>query len=139
MCSVVFCFFLMIRRPPRSTRTDTLFPYTTLFRSIEQRGIERTVNRSTDPARQIGPRRLRQATLPPHIGVGIDARDICAPLLEQRGPPRLHAKARGPQSVAGVLGQGAGCCIPALGRDTLDLHIGTLDPDNSPQKPAIRP
>src|SRR3546814_1838617 len=33
-----FClfFFLMIRRPPRSTRTDTLFPYTTLFRSLRQ-------------------------------------------------------------------------------------------------------
>src|SRR3546814_4409699 len=31
---VLSCFFfLMIRRPPRSTRTDTLFPYTTLFRS----------------------------------------------------------------------------------------------------------
>src|SRR3546814_11283409 len=30
---VGFFFFLMIRRPPRSTRTDTLFPYTTLFRS----------------------------------------------------------------------------------------------------------
>src|SRR3546814_17419426 len=30
----------MIRRPPRSTRTDTLFPYTTLFRSIEGAGIE---------------------------------------------------------------------------------------------------
>src|SRR3546814_4789661 len=29
----VFIYFLMIRRPPRSTRTDTLFPYTTLFRS----------------------------------------------------------------------------------------------------------
>src|SRR3546814_2606358 len=29
-----FFFFLMIRRPPRSTRTDTLFPYTTLFRSV---------------------------------------------------------------------------------------------------------
>src|SRR3546814_19947741 len=27
----------MIRRPPRSTRTDTLFPYTTLFRSVELR------------------------------------------------------------------------------------------------------
>src|SRR3546814_7174867 len=27
-------FFLIIRRPPRSTRTDTLFPYTTLFRSL---------------------------------------------------------------------------------------------------------
>src|SRR3546814_15023992 len=29
----MFVFFLMIRRPPRSTRPDTLFPYTTLFRS----------------------------------------------------------------------------------------------------------
>src|SRR3546814_14451085 len=29
----MFLFFLMIRRPPTSTRTDTLFPYTTLFRS----------------------------------------------------------------------------------------------------------
>src|SRR3546814_9895531 len=34
MCPI---FFLMIRRPPRSTRTDTLFPYTTLFRSA--RGV----------------------------------------------------------------------------------------------------
>src|SRR3546814_15532915 len=30
-----FVFLLMIRRPPRSTRTDTLFPYTTLFRSLK--------------------------------------------------------------------------------------------------------
>src|SRR3546814_12464961 len=33
----VLVFFLMIRRPPRSTRTDTLFPYTTLFRSHGRR------------------------------------------------------------------------------------------------------
>src|SRR3546814_15111671 len=33
LISYCFFFFLMIRRPPRSTRTDTLFPYTTLFRS----------------------------------------------------------------------------------------------------------
>src|SRR3546814_2874147 len=32
-CIMFFIFFLLIRRPPRSTRTDTLFPYTTLFRS----------------------------------------------------------------------------------------------------------
>src|SRR3546814_3207646 len=31
----------MIRRPPRSTRTDTLFPYTTLFRSIEGSSAQR--------------------------------------------------------------------------------------------------
>src|SRR3546814_12741460 len=33
MCVRLVFFFLMMRRPPRSTRTDTLFPYTTLFRS----------------------------------------------------------------------------------------------------------
>src|SRR3546814_9768219 len=38
MCVVVF-FFLMIRRPPRSTRTDTPFPYTTLFRSFLHAGV----------------------------------------------------------------------------------------------------
>src|SRR3546814_15983438 len=40
MCGIHFLiirslfFYLMRRRPPRSTRTDTLFPYTTLFRSV---------------------------------------------------------------------------------------------------------
>src|SRR3546814_16605363 len=33
MTLLYICFVFMIRRPPRSTRTDTLFPYTTLFRS----------------------------------------------------------------------------------------------------------
>src|SRR3546814_15053758 len=32
----VFVCFLMLRRPPRSTLTDTLFPYTTLFRSADR-------------------------------------------------------------------------------------------------------
>src|SRR3546814_3310973 len=43
-----FVFFLMIRRPPRSTRTDTLFPYTTLFRSriLEIFTIERGFHKS---------------------------------------------------------------------------------------------
>src|SRR3546814_2710872 len=36
VCQFVLLFFLMIRRPPRSTRTDTLFPYTTLFRSLAE-------------------------------------------------------------------------------------------------------
>src|SRR3546814_11054923 len=43
----IFCsffFFLMIRRPPRSTRTDTLFPYTTLFRSPPRRSPRRCCN-----------------------------------------------------------------------------------------------
>src|SRR3546814_14567657 len=32
-------FLLRLRRPPRSTRTDTLFPYTTLFRSVLAAGV----------------------------------------------------------------------------------------------------
>src|SRR3546814_17210712 len=43
----VFCFFfLMIRRPPRSTRTDTLFPYTTLFRSVARRLVKSAWHRT---------------------------------------------------------------------------------------------
>src|SRR3546814_2222391 len=39
----------MIRRPPRSTRTDTLFPYTTLFRSHCRQGSERKPEAAGDP------------------------------------------------------------------------------------------
>src|SRR3546814_8728489 len=38
--SLLCIFFLMIRRPPRSTRTDTLFPYTTLFRSTGKYNVK---------------------------------------------------------------------------------------------------
>src|SRR3546814_15017458 len=55
LCLFMFVcvFFLMIRRPPRSTRTDTLFPYTTLFRSIYQDDTEDVVLRAT-PQRVLG-------------------------------------------------------------------------------------
>src|SRR3546814_4107304 len=38
----------MIRRPPRSTRTDTLFPYTTLFRSLAWFGFEDVLDAVTE-------------------------------------------------------------------------------------------
>src|SRR3546814_9663363 len=44
----VFFFFVMVRRPPRSTRTDTRFPYTTLFRSPDGRGSGGGVLRRAD-------------------------------------------------------------------------------------------
>src|SRR3546814_5916296 len=49
LCFIYF-FFLMIRRPPRSTRTDTLFPYTTLFRSLlsSENGDEATARLTVD-------------------------------------------------------------------------------------------
>src|SRR3546814_3989229 len=41
--------FLIIRRPPRSTRTDTLFPYTTLFRSVAIRERRKSLRRQRHP------------------------------------------------------------------------------------------
>src|SRR3546814_6341279 len=87
-------FFLMIRRPPRSTRTDTLFPYTTLFRS---EGLKRIltdehfrVTSSVEDARQLntplaGPEEERSHIIiidngPDHFGA-----DNCRK-LQQRFP-----------------------------------------------------
>src|SRR3546814_3670279 len=50
-CAIYGVFFLMIRRPPRSTRTDTLFPYTTLFRSSENPGGTSTMVRTQTASR----------------------------------------------------------------------------------------
>src|SRR3546814_5354275 len=55
----------MRRRPPRSTRTDTLFPYTTLFRSHLGKGFGRG-----EPHLRIAWRRLFLATRDPH-GAGL--------------------------------------------------------------------
>src|SRR3546814_13336886 len=60
---VILCdiFVLMIRHPPRSTRTDTLFPYTTLFQSTHgwqraEQGIRRPCLRAKSLATDIGRR-----------------------------------------------------------------------------------
>src|SRR3546814_18002759 len=66
LCIVYVFFFLMIRRPPRSTRTDTLFPYTTLFRSRAREKLidaKRTISEGRSPAqeKQHDKRRLKEA------------------------------------------------------------------------------
>src|SRR3546814_780398 len=71
----------MIRRPPRSTRTDTLFPYTTLFRSdladleIEQEGFEFRHRRAAGDLAEIAAFLPRTAVreLPCHVGEGLRA------------------------------------------------------------------
>src|SRR3546814_2015623 len=57
-------FFLMIPRPPRSTRTDTLFPYTTLFRSPAERVVRPVVEL---PHRARRPRFLRALEAEPAL------------------------------------------------------------------------
>src|SRR3546814_17208028 len=53
-CDFICFFFLMIRRPPRSTRTDTLFPYTTLFRSHDLRVVRQAGRESLGGRRRRG-------------------------------------------------------------------------------------
>src|SRR3546814_1747494 len=85
-------FFLMRRRPPRSTRTDTLFPYTTLFRSRRgavppavDRGHARTLLRPARPAH----RGVRAGPLRPPPG-----RD--GELQGRRAPGERRRPGRGP-------------------------------------------
>src|SRR3546814_11546377 len=82
VCSLIF-FFLMIRRPPRSTRTDTLFTYTTLFRSLPQ------------IARQVLQRRYRDSSLRiayPVAGWDIETSgDAEALILTDRKSTRLNS------------------------------------------------
>src|SRR3546814_7320329 len=54
----------MIRRPPRSTRTDTLFPYTTLFRSGAGGNQPAAAFRAGGPGRRIAPRRRHRCAQP---------------------------------------------------------------------------
>src|SRR3546814_21195464 len=78
----------MIRRPPRSTRTDTLFPYTTLFRSM----------RDVDDHAL---RRHRLDHLPPDRRQSTLLESVHRPgevIVEEMGEPR-HAEARGAEFV----------------------------------------
>src|SRR3546814_14591748 len=90
--SFLLIFFLMIRRPPRSTRTDTLFPYTTLFRSARayragRRGRQRPVAHRRDDQR---------ARTPRDGGRARNRRPLCRGLsCDQEGRDRRGADHRG--------------------------------------------
>src|SRR3546814_2601657 len=75
----------MIRRPPRSTRTDTLFPYTTLFRSSPR-----------PPAEQPRPAPLRVGNIPPHGVPGMNKTTLLLPLALALAACTQNAPAPGP-------------------------------------------
>src|SRR3546814_20630694 len=82
---VFFCFFfLMIRRPPRSTRTDTLFPYTTLFRSADKIEPEKQAARARDKEAHTWEQSFDSY-------VREEAADLLAALDAARGWQDLHA------------------------------------------------
>src|SRR3546814_2247509 len=81
-------FFLMIRRPPRSTRTYTLFPYTTLFRSDLLVETGRDVDATMGDAIVVGRRRCKTfgASLGRHPGSGGEDGDSGIVVHPQHAP-----------------------------------------------------
>src|SRR3546814_19497960 len=86
-------FFLMIRRPPRSTRTDTLFPYTTLFRSqgLSAVGPRRLLLRTVVLV-QLGEIRHQLVAHADIAGLGVVVGvDLAAALEQDRKSTRLNS------------------------------------------------
>src|SRR5581483_10441010 len=104
MSSFVICFFLMIRRPPRST----LFPYTTLFRSPSPR-----------PSTDAHHRSSRSAGLEPAHPVGADPASAAASLVFASATPANRRDLRSPSAFfLGVFG--------ALLKRRQDISANTL-------------
>src|SRR3546814_6102422 len=85
----------MIRRPPRSTRTDTLFPYTTLFRSAVHAGVDAEVAEAALVLQLGHPRQQHTgvgdqvtARLDPQLVLRIDGLDRVQRLVERRDVQR---------------------------------------------------
>src|SRR3546814_20001516 len=76
----------MIRRPPRSTRTDTLLPYTTLFRSAALRHRETVFAGAGEDVELLGQRTADIA------GVGLDRTEICAKAREDAHVSVAHVQ-----------------------------------------------
>src|SRR3546814_7962679 len=100
-------FFLMIRRPPRSTRTDTLFPYTTLFRSpLDPLDHHRAIRASGWGGRVITAYRPDPVMDPSVRGFADNVRAFCAMAGEDAGSfagsLRAHERRRADFRAAGA-------------------------------------
>src|SRR3546814_16525511 len=104
----------MIRRPPRSTRTDTLFPYTTLFRSIELFDVGCVI-----PARGDDDRRVAKLERLVQLKVGV----ACNPALDEVGG-RGFDDVDPPQSVRGEVLKGKGAARGGKKLERSDARTG---------------
>src|SRR3546814_16914343 len=119
-------FFLMIRRPPRSTRTDTLFPYTTLFRShrVERKGLDMVEDGfRTGEQHIVEAGYLRHSRARPDIPsflrrLADPVRHEFEKILEAGGQHGLPVERGGRRSEARRVGkEGVGTCECRWGRD----------------------
>src|SRR3546814_17276112 len=110
----------MIRRPPRSTRTDTLFPYTTLFRVLEGHNhILKLIARGR-PSSEV----LEHLT---HIVEELARPAICSVLFLEERPLRHGAAPRLPEAY----------CQPIAGAE-IGPAVGSCGPAPSPRNPVVR-
>src|SRR3546814_7335452 len=124
----------MIRRPPSSTSTDTLFPYTTLFRSVAGENIHRQAGRSVYGILQ------RLASLEGRIFCGGDL-DLLAGARVAAGPGGAGAHVEGTEAdqvdaLAGLQGSGdrtdhgiecaTGVCLGQTGACRSEEHTSEL-------------
>src|SRR3546814_21128015 len=120
----------MIRRPPRSTRTDTLFPYTTLFRSQQRADVQRAarhqqiqqapvLRRDVDDPDMAGVEHPLIFPVGPRREGGGAALAMALPAPDADGHPWLPAGPPPPARKRGVRGKGgAGRVAPVGGSPT---------------------
>src|SRR3546814_15979275 len=115
----------MIRRPPRSTRTDTLFPYTTLFRSEEvhpdDEDVEDVLRRAlAHRLGQVGQQDAAAQERHQDVAHAVEAEALAAFVADDVGglPGQLRGVAcgRGGSGDSGVLVWGRGQAYPLAGR-----------------------
>src|SRR3546814_522688 len=119
----------MIRRPPRSTRTDTLFPYTTLFRSswhAEAKAVEQVTDQECDldnneASAQASDEVTLDPALPPEVAVSLQGEALC---IKEDGSDSftVTASAQGDDFVSQILvenlpGVGEGWTVSIVGSD----------------------
>src|SRR3546814_18962709 len=107
----------MLRRPPRSTRTDTLFPYTTLFRSrlavVLLGWLSRHARRAAEPGDAGIFEAPRLRARPAHRGAGARVRAFTAARRSLRAPPvRQPARLVEPQANTDARRVGKACVWP---------------------------
>src|SRR3546814_2427576 len=114
----LWVFFLMIRRPPRSTRTDTLFPYTTLFRSASGLIVSNHGGNQLDTA-------VNVVDALPAVAIGAEGRaEIYVDGGIRRGTSVLKALALGARAV--LVGRPASYGLAADAADRSEEHTSEL-------------
>src|SRR3546814_4448988 len=112
----------MIRRPPRSTRTDTLFPYTTLFRS--QPDPQRRERADAVPRSPVGAAHFEEA-FEPHFGKG--GRQMVVPRSEEH-TSELQSLMRISYAVF---------CLKKKKTDTARKHVTTIIEEQSQKQSTV--